>query len=84
MRWWITENDGLPVSGHNGYDCPQCLCEFDIDESSFLYHDLIERFAMLYWNGNDMRFEDGCEFYYEPDEIKRWCYLDEAISKLDE
>lgn len=84
MRWWQTENDGLPVSGHNNKGCPECLCEFNMSESCCLYDVLIERFAMLYWNENDMRFEDGSGFYYEPEKIKRWCYLDEAISKLDE
>lgn len=84
MRWWITENEGLPVSGHNGREYQECLCEFNMDENSCLYDVLIERFAILYWNEDYMRFEDGNEFYYEPDKIKRWCYLDEVISKLDE
>lgn len=81
MRWYYPEKGELPDPTHvdiDGYTVCLCVCgeerkaEFDS-----------EIYDIELWVEDHKRFE--CDaFYYYPEKIKRWCYLDEAISKLDE
>ena len=85
MKWYYPEKGELPdkTTSINGDDI-ECLCEVVINEESYLYGFFSERFRILDYYKNDKEFSDGGYMLFELKEIKRWCYLDEAISKLDE
>lgn len=82
MKWYYPEKGELPDRDEK---YTECLCEYKMNPDSALYTVLAERYMMLEWQAERERFNDGQGYeYYELDKIKRWCYLDEAISKLDE
>lgn len=82
MKWYYPEKGELPDRDEKYIEC---LCEYKMNPDSVLYTVLTERYIMLEWQSELERFNDGQGYeYYEPYKIKRWCYLDEAISKLDE
>lgn len=84
MRWYYPGKGELPDKNRNNDDDIECLCELSMDEQSYLYRFLSERFMTLYYKKAEEKFFDGECYIYDPNDIKRWCYLDEAISKLDE
>lgn len=81
MRWYYPEKGELPDPTHvDIHGLTLCLCVFGEESKAGFDSDMYD---IELWIESNKKFECN-QFCYNPENVKRWCYLDEAISKLDE